>query len=160
MNLVRPSHSEAPILSGEPPTEKLYPIAEVASELDCGVKDLRRKLPGQVVRDENLMRCVPGSVVRQLIEERDAEIVARREDAKQRRENRNPNPTRERVEAIKFAQHASPFSADTPDGDMAKSAMAQVMAPEVQKRWDSSGRRMDEYKSGEVTYHRINAKEG
>lgn len=135
--------------------EKLYPIAQVASELDCGVKDLRRRLNGQVVRDENLMRCVPGSVVRQLIEERDAGIEARREAARQRRENRQPNPTRERVRAIKSTQQASPFNADT-DGDMAKSAMAQVMAPEVQKRWDSSGRRMDEYKRGEVTYHRLN----
>lgn len=125
-------------------TEKLYPIAQVAAELDCGTKDLRRRLNGQVVRDENLMRCVPGSVVRQLIEARDAELVARREDARQRRGSRQPNPYRERVRAIR-AMHREirPEQLEGATG-MSEKALMTVLEPTSSADYDDRMRDADE----------------
>lgn len=134
--------------------EKLYPLAQVASELDCGVKDLRRRLNGKVVRDENLMRCIPGSIVRQLIEDRDAELAGQREAERQRRENPTPNPLRERVKAIQAAQKELPPNVDkfAPIHERARAAITAAEGIEFSHKPSP----MDAYRGGDnLVYHKL-----
>lgn len=142
-------------------TEKLYTLAEVAAELDCGTKELRRRLNGSVVRDENLMRCVPGSVVRSLIEDRDSALAAERDRERRRRENPAPNPSRERVRAIQAAQRANPIGLGA-DMTMDQRALGTVTASEIasgiDERVAASSQRIDDFMSGEIRVRRFGRK--
>lgn len=139
----------------------LYPLAVVAAELDCGVKELRKRLNGNVIRDENLMRCVPGTVVRQLIEQRDAELAASREAERQKRENPTPNPTIARVRAIKAAQRANPIDmsncSSMPEkvAAMITSAPASVLQSVFDEAMTEADERTSDFLSGEMQIRKI-----
>jgi hypothetical protein len=86
-------------------TEALYPLAVVASDLDCGVRDLERRCNGAVTRNADGLRCVPGNLVRELVGERDAKLAEQREARRQEhervaaeREARRPELERRRRE--------------------------------------------------------------
>jgi hypothetical protein len=77
--------------------EKLYPLAQVAAELDCGVRDVVKRANGSLVRDEYGFRCIRGDVAAEWIAERDQKLAARREAARQ---------DAERCKAVREARQA------------------------------------------------------
>lgn len=52
------------------------PITLAAAELNVSIYDLKRRANGQLCRDDAGIACLPRELVRQLIDERDAEIQA------------------------------------------------------------------------------------
>lgn len=136
---------------------KLIPLAVVASELDCGVKDLRRRLNGNVIRDEAGIRCAPATVVRQLVTERDERIAAVREAERQRLDGNPRNPYRERVRAAKDRQRCASLGVDALS--MAQKAIAIVVQPESPAELDESMTEADErtsdFMSGQMQLRKI-----
>ncbi|KLO42377.1 hypothetical protein ABW17_12085 [Mycobacterium nebraskense] len=129
-----------------------YPLAVVAAELGCGTKDLERRCNGAMIRDEAGLRCIPAHIVRQLIDARDAQLAAEREDRRLARERFRHNPARDRVRAIQAAQ------ADLELGSglsFQQSALARVTGVELTERVESSSERLDEFLAGETIYHRL-----
>lgn len=66
-------------------TTPLYPLAVVAADLDCGIRQLLQRAGDQVVVNEHGLRCLPGTVVRLLVAEKAAHAE---NDAKRRAEGR------------------------------------------------------------------------
>jgi hypothetical protein len=135
---------------------RLYPLAVVASELDCGTRYLEQRCNGAIVRNEDGMRCVPGDLVRKLIAEQQAKAEARREvqrrDLAEAEAARGANPVRERVRAIRSRQERE-TAFDTNDDDMAVSALARVTAEETAAKAETAGQRFSEMARGGMTYH-------
>ncbi|WP_326566048.1 hypothetical protein [Mycobacterium sp. 3-98] len=116
----------------------------MAAELNIGIQEVVRRCNGSLFEDEHGMRQVPGHIFRELKDERDARWAAERETARQRRENRQPNPVRERVRAIQEAQREIPPNAFTYDDSMPAKAVATLLAPTGPADYDERTREADE----------------
>lgn len=68
-------------LEGNHPTmnDDAYPLVYVAAELGCGTKEIEKRVNGELIRDDAGMRFVPATLVKQLIDERDAQQAAEAE---------------------------------------------------------------------------------
>ncbi|KQH75304.1 hypothetical protein AO501_29810 [Mycobacterium gordonae] len=145
-------------VSGTPMiSEKFYTLAEVAAELDCGTREIIRRCNGAVVRDECGMRVLPGQVVRELVEQRDAAEAAYRERQRRIRENPAPHPVRERIKARKARKIEFPVLT----GSMAERARLQVTATaddsdhsDVREQMQASDNRMEDYMRGALVYRK------
>jgi hypothetical protein len=55
--------------------DQLFPIAVVAAEIGTGTRMIEKRCGTGIVKNQFGMRCVPGELVRILVDERDAELL-------------------------------------------------------------------------------------
>jgi hypothetical protein len=116
---------------------------------------LRRHAEDVVIDAASGMRCLPASLVRSMIAERDAAAQAERELAAARRAEAKPHAVRERIRRLKALQS----QVDAPSGPVtAGMALASLQAIDgtADERLDASARQFDELVTGRLQYHSIN----
>jgi hypothetical protein len=135
-------------------SDQLVPLAVLATELNCGVRQLEERHAANIIRDDAGIRCMPGDVVRDLIDRRDAKVEARRAERLSREQHPSTHPVRDRVKALSAAQAAMPIEG-VADLSLSESAYARLTAHELQDKYDAAAQQRHEMLTGEMTMHRI-----
>ncbi|MDQ1306112.1 MAG: hypothetical protein QG671_1944 [Actinomycetota bacterium] len=135
--------------------DRLIPLGVLAAELDTTVAELARRLgPDAVFLDGIGLRCTTEAQAAAVITERDARLA--RERQRRREAQRQPaldaEALRRRVKAIAERQHQIDVGDDL---DLATSALATVTAAEHSERIKRSSSNLDDFMSGDLTYHRL-----
>ena len=98
--------------------ERLVPLSDVAYELNISTRDLERRCNGGLVFDELGLRCIPGSLVRELLAQRGAErerqrqkhIAEREEHQRQKQSRQREREARDRLHEKQAAMPIHPLS--------------------------------------------------
>lgn len=135
--------------------DRLVPLGVLAAELDCTVTELARTIGDDAVFLDGIgFRCTTEAQAAALIADRNARAERERQRRHaQRQPALDTAQLRQRVQAIAAKQREL---ANALDGvDLSSSALARVTADEVDQRIARSSSNLDDYLSGDITYHRI-----
>lgn len=139
--------------------DRLVPLGVLAAELDTAVDQLARTIGDDDIYLDGIgFRCCTEAQAAALIAERNA-----RQDRERQRRHAQRQPAldtaqlRARVQAIAAKQREL---ANALDGvDLSESALARVTADDQAERIARSSSNLDDYLSGDMTYHRIRTEE-
>jgi hypothetical protein len=138
----------------------IVPLALIALELGIALDALVSRLGSAIVVDGIGIRCLPTDGARHVVAEHHAAVRAARDqaDAELKAANGKPNPTRERIRALRAAQRHM----ETPVGEMLPGEALEVlkqMDGTRDEQLHASATRFDELVTGRLTYHRIDEKD-
>jgi hypothetical protein len=128
------------------------PLAVVATELNCGVRQLEERHGEFVIRDDAGIRCLPSDMVRNLVSHRDEQVAEQRAEA--RAKQPQPNLARERVQAIAQRQRSNNLEGLS-EFPLGVQALATMAGADKLDRLDEAATRADEFMSGESIYHPV-----
>ena len=133
--------------------EQLVPIAVVATELNCGTRDIERRC--EVIRNEYGIRCIPGPEVLALVHERDAAIEHQRIASARQQAHVAAQLDANAARAKALAQRPRLQGLD--DIPMNQAALAEMVAlsGDYEAEVAASDARADELWTGTGSYHRI-----
>lgn len=139
--------------------DSLVPLAVLAAELDTTAAELARRIgDDNVFLDGTGFRCTTEAQAAALIADRNARAERERQRRHaQRQPALDTAQLRQRVQAIAAKQREL---ANALDGvDLSSSALARVTADDQAERIARSSSNLDDYLSGDMTYHRIRTEE-